>query len=302
MTYYQSSFLKVLRYIKDKFKSILIENEVELLERLYGLDDNPQRLFIRLFLRRNGWIRQSRLVYEEISIEEAVDALLGQNLVEELVYGSENADVIEIDNEDDTTVPMSLLTNEHLKVIWNGLHLPGKAPSRREDFEKAINSAPLRFYKNQLCTVNGQLKMQRVLIEKASVIRKVTGRVVRLKPDIANLLERLISGLFFMNTSLVEDTVLTMNNAILSDLNRQRYPKYTQSDPLLIFPTRDAWLRFEGALYRERDICEELEVGLRHPHDQWTSSKSYLRLNKRHHETARCFLDATHQVGFIADF
>ena len=79
-------------------------------------------------------------------------------------------------------------------------------------------------------------------------------------------MQRLISGLFFMNTSLVEDTILTMNDAIMSDLNKQRYPKYVLSDPLLIFPTRDAWLRFEGALYREKSVYEDIESGLGHPY------------------------------------
>ena len=104
--------------------------------------------------------------------------------------------------------------------------------------KKIISDTPSRIYKNQLCTVNGHLRMQRILVEKASLIRKVAGRAVRIEPDTVNLLQRLISGLFFMNTSLVEESVLTMNDAILSDLNRQRYPKYILSDPMLIFPTQ----------------------------------------------------------------
>ena len=137
LTYYQSSFLKIIRYIKDKFKPILIESEIELLERLHKLNDNPQRLFVRLFLRKNGWIRQSKLIYEEINIEEAVRTLLDQHLLEELLDGNENTDVVVIDeDEEDVKVLMSLLNNEDLKTIWTGLHLTGKVPSRREDFEK----------------------------------------------------------------------------------------------------------------------------------------------------------------------
>ena len=263
LTYYQSSFLKIIRYIKDKFKPILLESEIELLERLHKLNDNPQRLFIRLFLRKNGWIRQSKLIYEEINIEEAVRTLLDQHLLEQLLDRNGNTDVVVIDDDgEDVKVLMSLLNNEDLKSIWTGLHLTGKVPARRDDFEKIISDTPSRIYKNQLCTVDGHLKMQRILVEKASLIRKVAGRAVRIDPDSVNLLQRLISGLFFMNTSLVDDSVLTMNDAILSDLNRQRYPKYILSDPMLIFPTRDAWLRFEGAIYHERDIYEELEADL----------------------------------------
>lgn len=76
-------------------------------------------------------------------------------------------------------------------------------------------------------------------------IKSVSGQIIRLCPDHLLVLERLI-GLFFLYSSYGGED-MNLATAILTDLNRRKYPKYevVRSGP--VFKSRQDWLAFEEA-------------------------------------------------------
>lgn len=262
LTYYQQSFLKIVLFLRDKYRRILADDEAGLLETLYALPDDPQRLFIRLFLRKDRWIRQGKLSYDEIDVANGGHVLFAKRLVD--VLGRTADSSIEggcDDAKTDESVMLDLLALDDLKRAWTALDIGKKRmPDRRDQLVQDILAAPMRATRNRLVSTDGCLKVKRACINKEDVIKEICGPVIRLNPTASSRLAQMISGLFFLNTTLVdESSMLTMSNAILADLNRHRYPRYTLTDPLLIFPTRQRWRDFDAALQQERSLVALLE-------------------------------------------
>lgn len=264
LTYYQQSFLKIVLFLRDKYRLILVDNEAGLLETLYALPDDPQRLFIRLFLRKDGWVRQCKLSYDEVDVDKGERLLFTKKLVDVLGKTVDKIITIESDHDDDKTdeaVMLGLLALDDLRRIWTALEIGKKRiPDKRDQLVQDILAVPARVTKNRLVSTDGCLKVKRACISKQNVLKEVCGPVIRLNPTVNTQLAQMISGLFFLNTTLVDESyMLTMNNAILADLNRHRYPHYALTDPLLIFPTRQRWLDFDAALHQEKHLVVMLE-------------------------------------------
>jgi len=82
-SYYQRSINTILETIIEIHGNILDDDEHSLLQRLLSLDPDAQKLFYRLFLRKEGWIRARKLDYKEIKcIKSACGLLRSANLAE----------------------------------------------------------------------------------------------------------------------------------------------------------------------------------------------------------------------------
>lgn len=87
-SYYQRSICAVLHSVAGSYGNILLAEELATLHAIQSLSPDPQRLLLRLLLRKPGWLRLQKLEYRDIADREAALALLKDA---GLVRGSERA-------------------------------------------------------------------------------------------------------------------------------------------------------------------------------------------------------------------
>lgn len=86
-SYYQKSINTILSSILDVHGEILIDEEQRLIDRILQLENEAQRLFYRLFLRKPGWIQAKKLAYSDIlSIESAMQMLCTACLCQRMYF------------------------------------------------------------------------------------------------------------------------------------------------------------------------------------------------------------------------
>jgi len=82
--YYLDNFQQILDRVLERDRRLLHEGELRALQSLAELPENSRRLLVRLFCRREGWQRLSRMRYREIpSPAAALEALLAGGWLEE---------------------------------------------------------------------------------------------------------------------------------------------------------------------------------------------------------------------------
>ena len=68
--YYLKNFRCVLTFVESRYQDLLTENEKGYIDAFQFLDENAQRLYVRLMLRKGPFFRNDKLNYSEI---EAID-------------------------------------------------------------------------------------------------------------------------------------------------------------------------------------------------------------------------------------
>ncbi len=85
--YYQTNFEYLLSFVKDKYKSLLIEPEWRFLRKYYSLPNDSQCLFIRFTNRKGLFFKKKSLKYEEIeNLDFQLKILIEKGFVSELNF------------------------------------------------------------------------------------------------------------------------------------------------------------------------------------------------------------------------
>ena len=81
--YYLDNFQRVLDWIGERYRDLLLEDELAFLAAFPALPQNARALFVRMVMRKGNLFRASKLVYAEIGCPvEASSHLLATGWVE----------------------------------------------------------------------------------------------------------------------------------------------------------------------------------------------------------------------------
>jgi len=243
-SYYQRAFGSIVSSVLDVYAGILSGDERRVLEQLNNdLAADAQRLFIRLYLRKSGWIRQDKLTYDDI---KGIDAALEELIAKELVFL----------NSESIFDYVELLTLPELKKIIGRLQAKLPLSATRSVLETVVFEAKEPKQRTiSFSSATGQMMSSMQAASKRSILAAATGPIVKLKEDIRSVCDTAMS-LYFLVSSSVNGVEDNLSTAILVETNRRSYPKYriARSGPL--FNSRSDYDAYQAALKEEAELSE----------------------------------------------
>lgn len=249
-SYYQRAFISILSSVIEVYSIILSEAELEILNLIIkNLSTPSQRLFFRLILRKVGWFRCKKLIYDDIqNVNEAIEELSLKGLCK-------------VDSEDIMDY-LNILTVQELKIIVTKklfLKILTGANQREELIRlileaKSSGQQRISFSKEkEKLTIISSYKSGS---GKLKIIRETTGKIIKISEHIRQLFETSISLYFLVSQNSQE----SLSTAILVEINRRSYPKYKIIRNFPIFKSRENFLEYQRAL--------ELEILLKDSEDE----------------------------------
>ena len=235
LRYYQRTFGNLIKSVMDWYSPIFLEEEVHLLRSVLELEDDSEKLFIRLFLRKHDWIRISALQYAEVKDKEgAIGDLKLRGLID---VGSE----YEEDYLNRLTKEEALSLAQH-----NCVHTQ-KNVGREELRSKLLAN---KGSQRKICFgVDGSMRVEKI---QEITAKSACGEILRIKKNVAETLNRCVK-LFLLEWNQVNSGSNTLGTAILVDLNKRKYPKYEMLRTQAIFSSRELYYEYEEALSYEKE-------------------------------------------------
>ena len=251
-SYYQRAFIAIISSVIEVYDEILSSEEISILNRiLHELSISAQRLFIRLIMRKFGWHRINKLVYDDIPlVKKAIDELC-------------NKDLCTVNSQDPSEY-LELLTQLELKSIANNLFINLKSSSvasRQEIIKIILESKPsgqqkLSFSKSCELAISSIKEGN-----KLSLIKEFTGSITKVCDQVRQLIDTAISLYFLVSQGAGGGSSQEhLSTAILVEINRRSYPKYKIIRNSPIFRTRDEYLEYQSSLELEISIKETAQI------------------------------------------
>jgi hypothetical protein len=204
--YYHTNFEYLLDFVKDKYKSLLIEQEWRFLRKYYSLPEDAQCLFIRFTNRKGLFFKTEGLKYEELEeIQKQLQVLEKQGFVSRLNFEEHRLWLTEI---------LAVLTKTDLLSLFDLKTLKNEKREVLVDFVKNEKSVEEIFE-----TINSNIRLVKVNFEQeVSFLR----------------------FLFFGNKSM------DMTEFVLRDMGLVQYYQHSDDDLVARFETRkdaeDKWM------------------------------------------------------------
>lgn len=251
-SYYQRAFNSIMSSVIEVYSVILTDTEQSILQAITcDLSISAQRLFIRLILRKTGWHRSSKLVYEEIGdVKGALEELTNKSLCD-----SESSDMMDY---------LNLLTIVELKTVASSQLFLKVAPnSSREDLVrlflegKSSGQQRISFTSGKLAASTWKS------VGKIETLKQSTGSIVKIRDQIRQLVDTAVSLYFLVSQNGGSSSQDNFSTAILVEINRRSYPKYKIIRASPIFKCRQDYLEYQRALELEillKDTEDQLEI------------------------------------------
>ena len=130
--YYLKNFRYLLTFVESRYQDLLTENEKDYIDAFQFLDENAQRLYVRLTLRKGPFFRSDKLRYSEIdAIDQAAVQLKKSGLFE--IYSRDKP--IAGNNVEDFLALLSKLELESLLNIYLEIDTPTGQISKHDLLE-----------------------------------------------------------------------------------------------------------------------------------------------------------------------
>ncbi|KAJ1967056.1 hypothetical protein IWQ62_002091 [Dispira parvispora] len=262
--YYLDSFRTSLDTVLETEHHLLSEVELTHCAVFNSLSEYAQYLWVRLFSRKHGWVRQNALAYPEIPcLVDTVQVLLQCD-----------PPFIESGYDHLTSLPdlLTLLTLEELRVLCKPLGPVSKSTgprtpsSTRSGQDKASLIARYLHYSRSQPTLHfftqSKLSFGTKDGDQADPwqrrVWKVIGPVVQLASEGIQTFQR-IQFIYHRSPPIGDQDTRTVE--IMSAIKRWNYPEYPVTRSADLFPDRAAFLKFErfSYLYQELHDSSELE-------------------------------------------
>lgn len=247
-SYYQRAFLGILESILEVYSPILTDAETALCAKVLNeVEFHPQRLLVRLFLRKPGWLRVAKLDYEDIADIPGCLKCLHR-------YGLIDLDSAELNDLVD------LLTIPELKTLANRLGKSIPTSANRDSIIDAILTVPAKRQRRICFSATGQMSLtssdsSSALEDALEQAKRLTGPVVQLRLEVRRTLDLAISLYFLVasDKSVIQESLST---AVLNEINRRKYPRYRIKRSGPIFPNRQEYEEYQEALEEEARVEE----------------------------------------------
>ncbi|KAJ1653903.1 hypothetical protein IWQ61_006071 [Dispira simplex] len=267
--YYLDSFRTSLDTVLETEHHLLSEVELTHCAVFNSLSEYAQYLWVRLFSRKHGWVRQNALAYPEIPcLADTIQELLQCH-----------PPLIESGYDHLTTLPdlLALLTSEELRTLCKPLGpvTKGTGPrtplSTKGGHDKANliarylhhsrSQSTLHFFtQSKVTSLSTKDGGQADLWQRR--VWKVVGPVIQLTSEVIQTFQR-IQFIYHRSPSTGDQDTRTIE--IMSAIKRWNYPEYSVTRSADLFPDRAAFLQFERFSYLYQELYDSSEVEKHNP-------------------------------------
>ncbi|XP_036290509.1 fanconi-associated nuclease 1 isoform X1 [Pipistrellus kuhlii] len=249
--YYLRSFLLVLGAVfqNEDDSRLFDQQEQGMVAGFHQLSDSAQKLYVRLFQRKFGWIKRRKLEYGEIAPDLAP-------VVGEL----EQAGFLQTESElRELPEVLDLLSAPELRTLAKTFHL-GSAGRQRQPLAKAL----LRLARQpSVCPRGGSPPgVGAVMLKRA---KDLAGPALRVSRGPRAVFSRALL-LFSPTDSPEEEDAACGGQGQLSavqlvSLGRLAFPRYTVRRHARVFQDREDLLRYADAAHRLSDVTAAMAAG-----------------------------------------
>jgi len=231
--YYLQSFLVVLKAVfeNEEDRMLFDEHEQEIVTKFYQLSASGQKLYVRLFQRKFGWIKMNKLEYEEIASD--LTPVIGE---------LQQAGFLQTESElQELSEVLELLSAPELKTLAKTFHLvnPNGQKQRLVDTFLKLAKQP------SVCMWGkNQPGIGAVILKRA---KGLAGQSLRVCKGPRAVFSRVL--LLFTLTDSLEDEEAACGGqgqlfpVLLVSLGRMEFPRYTINRKTQIFQDRDDLIR-----------------------------------------------------------
>ncbi|XP_019315582.2 fanconi-associated nuclease 1 isoform X2 [Panthera pardus] len=292
--YYLRSFLVVLRAVfeNEEDRMLFDEHERGIVTKFHQLSASGQKLYVRLFQRKFGWIKMNKLEYEEIAPD--LTPVIGE---------LQQAGFLQTESElQELSEVLELLSAPELKTLAKTFHLVNPNGQKQQLVDTFLKLAK----QPSVCTWGkNQSGIGAVILKRA---KDLAGESLRVCKGPRAVFSRVL--LLFSLTDSMEDEEAAcggqgqLSTVLLVNLGRMEFPRYTINRKTQIFQDRDDLIRYAVAAHMLSDISTAMANGnwkeakelSQCAKSDWNKLKNHPSL--RYHENLPLFLRCF-TVGWI---
>lgn len=260
--YYLQNFLMVLKAVfeNEDDSRLFDEQEHQIVAKFHQLSDSGQRLYVRLFQRKLGWIKVNKLEYEEIAAD--LTPVIGElNRAGFLQTESQLQELSEV---------LELLSAPELKSLAKTFHVANPNGQKQQLVDALLKLGRQR----SVCTWSrNQPGVSAVILKRA---KDLAGQSLRVCRGPRAVFSRILM-LFSLTDSLEDEDAACggqgqLSTVLLVSLGRMEFPVYTVNRQTPVFQDREDLIRYATAAHMLNDISTAMVSG------KW----------KEAHELAQC--------------
>ncbi|XP_055980323.1 fanconi-associated nuclease 1 [Sorex fumeus] len=292
--YYLQSFLLVLRTVfeHEEDRTLFDAHEQAMVARFHQLSASGQKLYVRLFQRKLGWLKVSKLEYREIAPD-----------LTPVVRELEQAGFLQTESElQELSEVLELLSLPELKTLAKTFHLTSPGGQKQQ-----LVDAFLRLARQpSICAWDKTRPgISAVILKRAKAL---VGASLRVCQGPRAVFARTLL-LFSPADSLEEEDSACggqgqLSTVLLVNLGRVAFPTYTVSRETRIFQDREDLIRYAAAAHLLSDVSSAMAAGSwptalrlsQRAKEDWTALKDHPAL--RAHEQLPVFLRC-YTVGWV---
>uniref|UniRef100_A0A8C9KBJ1 Fanconi-associated nuclease n=1 Tax=Panthera tigris altaica TaxID=74533 RepID=A0A8C9KBJ1_PANTA len=236
--YYLRSFLVVLRAVfeNEEDRMLFDEHERGIVTKFHQLSASGQKLYVRLFQRKFGWIKMNKLEYEEIAPD--LTPVIGE---------LQQAGFLQTESElQELSEVLELLSAPELKTLAKTFHLVNPNGQKQQLVDTFLKLAK----QPSVCTWGkNQSGIGAVILKRA---KDLAGESLRVCKGPRAVFSRVL--LLFSLTDSMEDEEAAcggqgqLSTVLLVNLGRMEFPRYTINRKTQIFQDRDDLIRYHENL------------------------------------------------------
>uniref|UniRef100_A0A4X2L8F6 Fanconi-associated nuclease n=1 Tax=Vombatus ursinus TaxID=29139 RepID=A0A4X2L8F6_VOMUR len=284
--YYLRNFLTVLKAVFENEDDLKLfdEQDMEILTKFYKLSASGQKLYVRLFQRKQVWIKTNKIDYGEIGqdLSSAIEELKQVGFLQTESELQELSEVLE------------LLSAPELKTLAKTFHLTNPSGQKQQLVDTFLRLAKQRsvfsFGKNQP-------GIGAVILKRA---KDLVGQSVRICKGPRAVFSRILL-LFSLTDSVEEEDAACggqgqLFTVLMVNLGRMTFPSYTINRKTPVFQDKEDLIRYASATHMLNDISTMMVNGkwkeanelCKCAKEDWNKLKNHPSL--RYHEDLPLFL------------
>ncbi|XP_023234892.1 fanconi-associated nuclease 1-like [Centruroides sculpturatus] len=244
-------YLKNFKYILDcvfqneDYARLFNEEDQIIIQKFNSLSDPEQKLFVRLFQRKNKWFRSSKLDYSEIATN--IKAVLHNLYI--------NNFLLDVKNIDDVECALNLLTIPELRNLCKMFQIKLFQKGKKEMIATLIKQG------RQNRSIFSFGDITNVLLKRA---KSIAGDCYKLYPEAREVFIRVM--ILFSLTSLIENEdepggglQQQLYTLLMVNTGKIVFPAYKISQKTTLFQTRNDLIMYVNAKHLESEILQKME-------------------------------------------
>ncbi|XP_068954526.1 fanconi-associated nuclease 1 isoform X2 [Petaurus breviceps papuanus] len=279
--YYLRNFLVVLKAVFENEDDLKLfdEQDMEILSKFYKLSASGQKLYVRLFQRKQVWIKTNKIDYGEIGqdLSPAIEELKEVGFLQTESELQELSEVLE------------LLSAPELKTLAKTFHLTNPNGQKQQLVDTFLRLAKQR---SVFSFVKNQPGIGAVILKRA---KDLVGQSVRICKGPRAVFSRILL-LFSLTDSVEEEDAACggqgqLFTVLMVNLGRISFPSYTINRKTPIFQDKEDLIRYASATHMLNDISTTMVNG------NWEKANELCKCAKenwnklKNHPSLRCHED-----------